>query len=73
MAFLFCYHKTQEESQKTLGHWDQLQEADYNIARSFHQIGTLLELSSLISIIPDFIARPVSFSNTLLRESTSNL
>ena len=48
MAFLFCYHQTKEESQKTLGHWDQLQEADYNIARGFHQIGTLLKLSRLL-------------------------
>lgn len=40
MAFLFDYHKAKEEAQKTFGHWDQLQEAEYNVGRAFHQLGT---------------------------------
>lgn len=40
MAFLFDYHKIKEESQRFFGHWDQLQEAEYNVGRAFHQLGT---------------------------------
>ncbi|RPB21692.1 TPR-like protein [Terfezia boudieri ATCC MYA-4762] len=39
MAFLFDYHNAKEETTKAFGHWDQLQEAEYNVGRAFHQLG----------------------------------